>query len=72
MMWLIEFFKDLASGIAKVFEFVFWLIESLIETLALCGKALVTVGHYAAEMPLVWAAPFIAIVTIAVIFKVKG
>lgn len=72
MLWLINFFKELASAIVKVFEFLFWLIESIIETLALCGRALATVGEYAMEMPVVWAAPFIAIVTIAVIFKVKG
>lgn len=72
MLWLINFFKELASGIVKVFEFLFWLIESIIETLGLCARALVTVGEYAAEMPIIWAAPFIAIVTIAIIFKVKG
>ena len=72
MMWLIDFFKEIAEVIYQVLEFVWWLIQSVIEALALCGKALATVGHYATELPAIWIAPFVAIITIAVIFKVKG
>lgn len=72
MFWLINFFKEIAEVIYQVIEFLVWLIESIIETIALAADALTTVGHYASELPVIWAAPFIAIITIAVIFKVKG
>lgn len=72
MMWLINFFKDLADVIYRLIEFLIWFIQSIFEAVGMCAKAVGTATYYAAQLPAVWVSAFIAIITIAIIFKVKG
>lgn len=72
MSFIIDFLKEVASVITFVFDFVFWLVESIIETIVLGVTALANVTFYVTQFPTLWIAPFVAIVTIGIIFKIKG
>lgn len=72
MSWLIDFFKGLADVIGAVVDFFLWFLKSIEETLLLAFDALGTCAFYLSQMPVVWLAAFTTIITIAVIFKIKG
>lgn len=72
MSFIIDFFKELASVIGFFVDFLVWFVESLLETVTLGINALGTVAYYVSQFPAYWLAPFVAIVTIGIIFKVKG
>lgn len=72
MSWLIDFFSGLVDIISAVWDFFLWFLKSLEETLLLAVEAIGTCGFYLTQMPVVWLSAFTVIITIAVIFKIKG
>lgn len=58
--------------ISNIFEFVQWFITSIIETIGFGVRALGMCASYLMQFPVYWVAPMTAIVTIAIIFKIKG
>lgn len=72
MDYIIGFFKEIASVLGSIFDFIAWLIGNLISALGLCLSAIGTAAHYLLSFPAVLAVPFTAAVTIAIIFKLRG
>ena len=72
MSWIIDFFTGLIDVINAVVDFFLWFLKSIEETLLLAFDAIGTCGFYLSQMPVVWLSAFTCIITIAVIFKIKG
>lgn len=69
---IFQLVQGIVGFFEKVFDIILFLVTEIVETV---GLALQAVGYCAAiivQLPVVWAAAFTAIITIAIIFKIKG
>lgn len=62
----------LVDAVVGVFEFIQWFITSIVECIIMGVRALGACVVYIEQFPVVLIAPFTAIITIAIIFKIKG
>lgn len=73
---MIETIRDILQSIGHFFEIIFnavsYLIESLMEVIELCADAIGFGSMAVTYLPVVYAVPFLAIITITIAFKIKG
>lgn len=72
MEWIISFFKAVGDTIGTVIDFFAWFINSLIESIYLGAQAIATCAAYLAQFPVTWIATFTLIITVTILFKIKG
>lgn len=65
LSWIVE-------AITGIFEFIQWFITSVVECIIMGVRSLAACAVYIEQFPVILIYPFTAIITIAIIFKIKG
>ena len=69
---IFNFVEAIYNGIVSVVEFIGFLISEITEAVFLSLQSLVYAGTVIVQMPAVWVSAFTAIISIHLIFKLKG
>lgn len=70
--FLYDFINSIIDGLIAVFDFIAFLVRSIIETVAIGIESIGVVTYYTGFLPSILATTIIAIITLSLIFKIKG